>query len=152
MNVERADDLKGRHRVFIVHGHDSAAMFELKDFLTSLGLEPIILFQQDDKGMTVIEKFERFAPSCEFAFVLLTPDDRQAADLPRGERWRARQNVILEMGWFMARLGRPRVVLLHKGEVELPSDILGVLYLPFKSSVFEVSERIRQRLNGEGLL
>jgi predicted nucleotide-binding protein len=52
----------------------------------------------------------------------------------------------------MARLGRDRVVLLHKGEVEIPSDISGVVYIRFKESVYEVADRIRQRLKGAGLL
>ena len=141
-----------RDKVFIVHGHDSTAMFELKDFLRHLGLDPIVLFQEDDLGMAIIEKFEHYAPSCVFSFVLLTPDDCQAQDLPREQKWRARQNVILEMGWFMGKLGRERVALLHKGEVELPSDVLGVLDLPFQTSIFEVSEKIRQRLAGQALI
>lgn len=139
-------------KVFIVHGHDSAAMFELKEFLLSLGLDPILLFQQDDNGLTIIEAFEKYASGCEYAFVLITPDDKVASLLGGKELWRARQNVILEMGWFMHKLGRARVVLLHKGEVDLPSDITGVIYLGFQKSIFEVSEKIRQRLKGQGLL
>jgi predicted nucleotide-binding protein len=141
-----------KSRIFVVHGHDSAAVFELKDFLMTLGLDPILLFQQDDLGLTIVEKFERYAEECVFAFIILTPDDKQANALSGLEKWRARQNVILEAGWFMRKLGRQGVVLLHKGEVELPSDLLGILYLPFTKSIFEVSEKIRQRLRGQGLL
>ena len=139
-------------KVFIVHGHDSTLMFELKDFLISLNLEPVILFQQDDLGLSIIEKFEHYAPQCDFAFVLLTPDDKQANELPNNEKWRARQNVILELGWFMRKVGRAKVVLIHKGDVELPSDILGILYLKLNASIYEVSEKIRQRLVGQGML
>jgi predicted nucleotide-binding protein len=73
-------------------------------------------------------------------------------DLEGDEKWRARQNVILELGWFMAKLGRHRVVILYKGSTEIPSDLLGVVYLRFQTSIFEVSEKIRQRLSGAGLL
>lgn len=139
-------------KVFIIHGHDSTAMHELKDFLQSLLLTPVVLFQEDDCGLTLIEKFERYAEACEFAFALITPDDKQAMDLSGADRWRARQNVILEMGWFMRKVGRARVVLLHKGAVELPSDLIGILYLPFRDSIYEVSERIRQRLKGQGII
>jgi predicted nucleotide-binding protein len=52
----------------------------------------------------------------------------------------------------MRAIGRAKVVLLHKGSVELPSDLLGILYLPFKDSIYEVSERIRQRLRGQGII
>lgn len=140
------------NKVFIVHGHDSLAVLELKDFLVSLGLEPVVLHQQDDMGMTIIEKFERYANECRFAFVLLTPDDKQAADLSGTEKWRARQNVILELGWFMSKLGRNCVAMLHKGPVELPGDLLGVIYLGFKDSIYDASEKIRQRLKGQKLI
>jgi predicted nucleotide-binding protein len=143
---------KAKVKVFLVHGQDSGSLFELKDFLAALGLEPIVLFQEDDLGKTIIEKFEHYAPQCEFAFVLLTPDDKTADKLREGEKHRARQNVILEAGWFMRAIGRAKVVLLHKGTVELPSDLLGILYLPFKDSIYEVSERIRQRLRGQGMI
>lgn len=138
-------------RIFIVHGHDSTAMYELKDFIVSLGLEPIALFQQDDRGMAIIEKFEYYGATCDCAVVLLTPDDKVSA-ASGSDQWRSRQNVILEMGWFMHKVGRSRVILLHKGPVEIPSDILGVLYLEFNKSVYEVSEKIRQRLSGLSLL
>jgi len=139
-------------KVFIVHGHDEAKKWELKNFLADLGLEPTILHEQDDLGKTIIEKFEHYAPQCSFAFVLLTPDDPSLGTDPQENAWRARQNVIMELGWFMAKLGRDRVVILHRGRVDIPSDILGVLYLPFQTAVTEVGERIRQRLKGAGLI
>jgi predicted nucleotide-binding protein len=139
-------------KVFIVHGHDEAKKWELKNFLGSLGVEPVILHEQDDLGKTIIEKVEHYADQCSFAFVLFTPDD----PIPESDRieraWRARQNVVMELGWFMARLGRDRVVILHKGEVEIPSDILGIVYLSFQKDVVEAGEKIRQRLKGAGLL
>ncbi len=139
-------------RIFIIHGHDKTAYLELEKFLTSLGLTPIVLLDQDDRGMALIEKFEHYAKQCSFAFALLTPDDKQAEQLSGQDKWRSRQNVILEMGWFMAKLGRERVAMLHKGSVELPSDLMGVLYLSFNHSIFETSEKIRQRLTGCGFL
>jgi predicted nucleotide-binding protein len=138
--------------VFIVHGHSEAKKLELKEFLGDLHLNPIILHEQNDRGMTIIEKFEYYAPQSSFAFILLTPDDKQDVGVKPEERWRARQNVIMELGWFMAKLGRERVVLVHKGELEIPSDISGVLYFRFNESVLEVGDKIRQRLRGVGLI
>ena len=66
--------------------------------------------------------------------------------------WRARQNVIMELGWFMARLGRDRVVILYSGDLEIPSDILGVVFLEFKEKIDEVADRIYQRLKGVELV
>lgn len=139
-------------KVFIVHGHDEAKKWELKNFLAALGVEPLVLHEQDDLGKTIIEKFEHYAAQCSFAFVLMTPDDQHLASDPKEQAWRARQNVIMELGWFMTKLGRDRVIILHKGAVEIPSDILGVIYLPFQHQVTEVGEKIRQRLKGAGLI
>ena len=138
--------------MFIVHGHDKTKRFELKDFLTQLGLQALVLDEQDDLGMTIIEKFEHYATTCSFAFVLMTPDDLTAGTKETGSRQRARQNVIMELGWFMAYLGRDRVIILGHGELEIPSDIHGVVYVEFKNSIYEISERIRQRLRGMGLI
>jgi predicted nucleotide-binding protein len=66
-------------------------------------------------------------------------------------KWRARQNVILELGWFMAKLGRRRVAILYKGELEIPSDILGIVYHQFSNSIKEVGEDIRQILKTAGI-
>jgi len=139
--------------IFIVHGHNLEIRNELRDFLRdSLHLQPIILEEQDDRGKTIIEKFEYYAPSCSFAFVLMTPDDKMATD-NQSESWmRARQNVIMELGWFIGYLGRDRVVILSQGELEIPSDIHGVVDIRFEKTIREVTEKIRQRLNGVNLI
>ncbi len=113
-------------QIFIVHGRDEQLKETAARFLEKLGLLPIILHEQPDKGRTVIEKFEQCA-EVGFAVVLLTPDD--VGSLKDGELHpRARQNVIFELGYFIGRLGRERVVALHRDEVELPSDYAGVIY------------------------
>ena len=150
--VTKTGSTKNR-KVFIVHGHDEAKRRESKDFLRDVGLEPVILDEQDDEGLTIIEKFEKHACTCAFAFVLLTPDDSIAAETSAAGRWRARQNAFVELGWFMANLQRSNVAILHRGsDLELPSDLYGILYLKFEISIEEVSERIRKRLRGVGLI
>lgn len=138
--------------VFIAHGHNEAVKLELKAYLEALGLKPILLSEQNDLGFTLVEKFEYYANACSFAFIIMTPDDRAVAHTDTDSRWRARQNVIMELGWFMARLGRDRVVILYSGELELPSDILGVVFLEFKEKIGEVADRIYQRLKGVELV
>ncbi|HKU50954.1 MAG TPA: TIR domain-containing protein [Nitrospira sp.] len=135
--------------VFIVHGHHGESRGELSSLLTSLDLCPLILQEQDGLGMTIIEKFEHYASAASFAFILMTRDD--ALGSGSESRWRARQNVILELGWFMAKLGRPKVAILSQGELEIPSDILGVECYRFEKSVLEVENRIRQSLRTVGL-
>jgi predicted nucleotide-binding protein len=139
-------------KVFLAHGHDSRALLDLEDFVRNLRLQPVVLREREHLSESLIAAFESVASGCDAAIALLTPDDRQAQDLSGKDKWRARQNVILEMGWFMRALGRERVILLHKGEVELPSDLLGLFYLHFAGSVFEVAGEIQAHLRRVGLL
>ncbi|HLW55554.1 MAG TPA: TIR domain-containing protein [Candidatus Angelobacter sp.] len=138
-------------RAFIVHGHDDATKLEVKNYLqNTLKLpEPIILHEQPNSGRTVIEKFEDYASSVELAFVILTPDDRAAASGDSDvEKRRARQNVILELGFFLGSFGRRsgRVFLLHKGPIEIPGDLAGVIYLDISHGISSVGDAIRREL------
>ena len=120
------------HRVFIVHGHQEAIRETTARFILALGLEPVILHEQANRGMTVIEKLEANA-NVGYAIVLLTPDDIGRKKSEDMEKPRARQNVILELGYFLGRLGRKRVMAIVQGEIEIPSDYMGVVYIPFDS-------------------
>lgn len=116
-------------KIFVVHGHDEGAREAVARYLERLGFEAIILHEQANKGRTVIEKIEAHG-EVGFAVVLLTPDDVGGLE---GESLqpRARQNVLLELGYFVGRLGRARVCALKRGEVEVPSDFGGVVYETF---------------------
>lgn len=117
--------------VFIVHGHDDTAKVTVARFVEKLGLKAIILHEQPNKGQTIIEKFESNASNAGFAIVLLTPDDIAASKAsPEDTMFRARQNVVLELGFFCGALGRDKVCVLYKDEIEIPSDYLGVIYTP----------------------
>lgn len=122
---------RNKRKVFIVHGRDNEAKQEVARFVTQLGLEPIILHEQASSGMTIIEKIERYANDADFALVLYTPCDkgRGATDGHMDPRFRARQNVVFEHGYLMAKLGRENVCALRKGDVETPNDISGVVYV-----------------------
>jgi len=132
--VNASPSLNSR-KVFIVHGHDNEAKEGTARFLERLGLQPIVLHEQPSFGRTVIEKFEIYSGDIAFAVVLLTPDDVGAlATAPTNLKSRARQNVIMELGFFIGRLGRTRVCALHKGGVDLPSDYQGVIYVEMDSA------------------
>lgn len=114
--------------VFVVHGHNNEIKIDVARTLEKLGLNPIILHEQPNNGKTIIEKFETYA-NVGFAIVLLTDDDEGKGKKETDLKLRARQNVILELGYFIGRLGRNRVCPLYSKGVELPTDISGVLYI-----------------------
>ena len=118
------------HKVFIVHGRDTLLRTQVENVLRALGLEPIILQEQANNGKTIIEKIEECA-DVGFGIVLYTPCDEGRLKSEEGKlKPRARQNVVLEHGYLMAKLGRERVCCLVSDDVEFPSDIQGVGYIP----------------------
>ncbi|MFM9959275.1 MAG: TIR domain-containing protein [Phycisphaerales bacterium] len=126
------------NKVFVVHGHDHSAKNEVTALLLKVGLEPVVLHEQPNQSRTIIEKFESHA-DVGFAVVLMTGDDvgGKAPD-QNGEhpvlRPRARQNVVMELGFFLGKLGRERTVALgNPNDLEVPSDFAGVLLIPFRS-------------------
>lgn len=141
-------------RVFIVNGHDTAARENLELVLHRMGLEPIVLQNLPAAGDTIIEKLERHlgeSNNVGFACALLTPDDEgHKAGQPQDRHYRARQNVVLELGMVLARLGRRRVAILTKESVERPSDIAGLIYISFKERVDEVAANLHRELRTAG--
>ena len=120
-------------KIFVVHGHDEGAREGVARFLEKIGLIAIILSEQPNRGRTIIEKFVDSAREVGFAVVLLTPDDLGEAAANEAQKARARQNVVFELGYFVGSLGRGRACLLRKGEVEIPSDLYGVVYTTMDS-------------------
>ena len=132
-------------RIFIVHGHDTEAARALKNYLQSiLGYpEPTILAEKPSKGMTIIEKFEHYSEDSDVVFALFTPDDLTQAGVGR-----ARQNVLIEYGYFLGYLGRRsgRVFLLHKGGAEIPSDLHGIVSIDISKGIDAAGPSIRREL------
>jgi len=145
----RSGEVSPGPRSFLVHGHDDATLYQLKSYLqNTLGLpEPVILREQPSRGRTIIEKFEAAAEHTDLVFVLLTPDDQVAVGQGDNAR-RARQNVIFELGYFFAKLQRDsgRVVVFHKGPLEIPSDIIGIVYIDISNGIENAGETIRREL------
>jgi len=146
---------------FIVHGRADKPKLELARLIAKLGFNPIILSEQPDKGRTIIEKPEQETLDVGYAFVILTPDDvgidvdsyeemKKEENQKLGLRYRARQNVIWELGYFVGKIGRERVCCLYTGDIELPSDILGVVYKKFNANIGECYEGIVKELKSLG--
>lgn len=129
---------KENNKVFVVYGHDETARNHLEAMLRRWKLEPLILDQLPSEGQTIIEKLEKYTAEVKFAVVLATPDDEGHRAGREDERaYRARQNVVLELGMLLSRLGRSRVaiVLKQQANMERPSDIQGLIYIPFKDDL-----------------
>jgi hypothetical protein len=131
--------------LMIVHGHDRAARLELENFLRRKfpHVEPILMTDETDAASTLPEKFERLARRVKGALILLTPDDLAVAQADLVTRGRARQNVIVEIGWMWARFGRQKLLLLTRGDLEMPSDLSGVEIHRFEVSPIECAEVVR---------
>lgn len=113
-------------KVFIIHGHDELLKKDLQLLLHRAGVTNIVLHEQPDKGRSIIDKLIEESIDSNYAIGILTPDDVNGDG-----QMRARQNVILEIGYFLGRLGKERVRMLVKEDIEIPSDLQGVLYQKF---------------------
>ena len=140
-------------KVFIAYGHDEKAKNELINMVQSWGLTPLTIDNLPSNGRTIIEQLEHYIPETNYAIVLATPDDIGCKDDGKMDyKHRARQNVILELGMLFMKLDRSRVTVLIKEckDFEKPSDIGGVLYKEYKTSVSEVASKIKRELRSLG--
>lgn len=143
---------KNNRKIFVVYGHDEIARTQLEALLRRWDLEPVILDQQASGGQTIIEKLEEYGGDVGYAIVLATPDDDGKAKTESVYKSRVRQNVVLELGMFLAKLGRNSVAILLKeaADFEKPSDIQGLVYIPFQNKVDEVAISLIRELSRQG--
>lgn len=143
---KQSEETPDNKNIFIVHGRDSSSMHELYRLLQDeFNLNPFILSEQPHEGAeTILEKFERLATDCSMAAILLTPDDTMSD----GETRRARQNVILELGYFLGRQTRNKrkIMIFYKGNLEIPTDISGVIYYHYNNSIEELYLQLKRQL------
>jgi predicted nucleotide-binding protein len=128
--------------VFLVHGHDHTALSEVESYLTNLGVKPVILSRARGPAKSLLQRFLTSATDARFAIVILSADDFGASRIQYGAdgvgekalQFRARQNVILELGFFYGLLGFEPVFVLYRPpdkvfpNFERPSDIEGVVF------------------------
>ncbi len=146
--------IKNTKNIFIVHGHNEAKRRELELILKDrFNLIPIVLSEQPNTGLTIIEKFEKYASTCSYAFAIFTPDD--IVSNSNGDKYfQARPNVIFELGWFYAKLGRSRVCIIEQESENsvIFSDLQGVMRVQFKTQVEERYLDIEKELKSVGII
>ena len=150
LNVEKS--IKNR-QVFVVYGHDTHARTQLEAMLRRWDLEPLILDQLVSSGQTIIEKLEEYTNKVDFGIVLATPDDIGYDKYhEENKKYRVRQNVILELGMLLATIGRKKVAILlsQACDMEAPSDINGLIYIPYKDNVEETKLSLAKEMQNNG--
>ncbi|MGN0374214.1 MAG: TIR domain-containing protein [Butyrivibrio sp.] len=140
-------------KVFVVYGHDLNARTQLEAMLRRWDIEPLIIDQLVSSGQTIIEKLEENTDKVQFGIVLATPDDiGYSKGNEACKKYRVRQNVILELGMLLSKVGRAKVAILlsQAEEMEKPSDIDGLIYIPFTNNVEEAKVSLAKELQRNG--
>jgi predicted nucleotide-binding protein len=149
-----AEPARTSRKVFVVYGHDATSRTQLEAMLRRWELDPLILDQLPSEGQTLIEKLEKYQSDVCFGVVLATPDDEgNTVGRTDEKKLRARQNVVLELGLLLAKLGRAKVAILLKNQekMERPSDIQGLIYLPFTDDVAETKVQLAKEMAKQGV-
>jgi predicted nucleotide-binding protein len=131
--------------VFIIHGHDGLVKTQAARFIEKLGYKAVILHEQASGGKTIIEKIEAHT-NVGFAIAIYTPDDsgNTQKDAAEGKlNNRARQNVIFEHGYLIGKLGRDKVTALVFGNLEMPSDVSGVVYIADTNWQLDIAKEMK---------
>ncbi len=151
--------------VFIVHGHDTSLLDDVEACIKQLDIRPVVLTRQRGASQSLFQKFMQFGRKARFAIILLSADDLGAARKQfevedvgeRSLQFRARQNVILELGFFYGYLGWEKVFVLYKEpsrvfpNFERPSDLDGVVF-DVVDSTNEWKALLRNRLAEAGFI
>ncbi len=135
--------------ILIIHGHDRLALLELKNMIhTRLPhVVPRVMAMDVEGSLSLPEKFDKVTENVLGAIALMTPDDLggTALDVKANiQSPRARQNVVIEIGWAWGKLGRSKCLILNRGQIEIPSDLSGAELHTFKETPEECTEIIRQ--------
>lgn len=124
---ERSEELEDVFRIFISHGRNPIWR-ELQDYLEKdLDFQTLELAQEPNLGRTVFQKLMEESKKCSIAIIVMTGDD-----IANKNEVRARENVIHELGLFQGLYGSDRVILLHETDVNIPTNIQGIVYIPFQ--------------------
>ena len=151
--LKSTSTVTSNRKVFVVYGHDMNSRTQLEAMLRRWDMEPLIIDQLVSSGNTIIEKLEEYTDKVNFGIVLATPDDiGYSKNNEENKKYRVRQNVVLELGMLLAKVGRAKVaILLSQAEdMEKPSDIDGLIYIPFKDNVEETKVSLAKEMQRNG--
>jgi predicted nucleotide-binding protein len=128
--------------VFVVYGHAEKTLEEVETYLNKIGVKTIVLSRIPGAEQSLLQKFFKLSADARFAIVIMSADDYGVSRLQyeaegvgdKALQFRARQNVILELGFFYGRLGWENVFVVNSPpdkpfpNFETPSDLGGVVF------------------------
>jgi len=112
-------------KAFISHGKESAALNKLEEFLSTLGIETLIVKERPSLDKTVNEKVDYYLEQADFVVILATGDDEFEGKL------HPRHNVIHEIG-LAQKTHQGRIIYLLEEGTEFPSNIRPKVWESFK--------------------
>lgn len=134
--------------IFISHGRSSDILNLLRDFITALGLIPVITMEQPSQGMSVDRKVLSYMKACKCAIILATGDDK----IEKSSCLQPRQNVIHEIG-IAQQIFPNKIIYLIEESTEFPSNIAPKVYERFtKDNLTKAFIAIVRELRAFGLL
>ncbi len=152
--------------IFVVHGHDDEMLLELTSELKRLRIKAVVLKWVRTSDDNLFAKFKAIADKAKHAIVLISGDDvgtslhefTHPAGGPSRLEFRARQNVILELGYFYGKLGEEQVFVFRRtppvtervvNKFEEPSDLAGRIFEDFGDTWRDV---LREKLKDAGFV
>lgn len=131
---ENKEDRIKPDRIFISHGR-SDEWRKLQAYLDKdLEYKTLELAQEANLGRTILQKLSEEAQKCSVAIIVMSGDDKFTS-----EETRVRENVMHEIGFFQGLYGLSKVILLYEAEVNIPSNIHGLVYIPYPKDTIDAT-------------
>ena len=140
-----------KNKLFVIHGLDEKMNAPMIEFLISLGLEPILMRDKENSAKPIAVKFTQYN-DIDFALAILSGDDfvyRKENGKPQSSHLKADQGVVFELGFWLGKLGRDRVIAFYYDQKNFrcPTEFFDLRYVPFDKNGgwhWELVERLNQ--------
>jgi len=139
-------------KVFISHGKESAALWKLKEFIETLGIEPLIVKKQASLDKDLPDKVNLYLNQADFVIILATGDDIVRDKKTGTTIKQPRQNVIHEIG-LAQKTHSGRIIYLLEDGASFPSNIRPRVWESFKQrNMMDAFLGIVRELRAYGIL
>ncbi len=142
-----AESLRERKDAFLGYSSQATSTAQaINLYVSKLGVSVMDWSMDFFAGGTILEEIERAAHLCTCGIFLFTQDDLLESSAP--DRAAPRDNVVFEAGYFTARKGKERVLIIREEGAKMPADLGGNIYLPLpdRKDTARIETRLRQFL------